>query len=580
MFAKTDLILLHAPSVYDFRKKNILYGPVSDVVPSTQVFEMYPIGFMSILGYLQSHGYSVRIINIALKMLSLPWFNAERAIRKLKPAAFGIDLHWMVHAQGSLELAALVKKHHPEIPVIFGGLSSSYYHRELMEYPQVDYVLRGDSTEEPLRRLLDVIKGGGSPEDVPNLTWKQDGEVHEQELTHVPPDLDAMSFDYSAVMRSCARHFDILGHMPFKAFFNYPIMAALSCHGCFHNCAICGGSKSAYKKTCERDQPAYRSPELLARDIAEGSRHIKGPVMVLGGTLQAGEDYARAVMQAIRRERVKCHICFEFFTPPSREILELAAAAVPRWNVQMSPESHDDEVRRRFGRGYDNRALERSIFDALELGCSRFDIFFMIGIPGQTLESVRGTSDYCRDLLGRCDAAGFRGRLRPFISPLSPFLDPGSRAFEDPEKHGYRLLHRTVEEHRQALLAPSWKYTLNYETRWMSRDQLVEATYEAALEFNRIKQEHGLLSHRVAKRIEARILREQELMREIDVVYAAAGGREREARLKEVMHRFKAVGPATICKKDEMNWPSALIRFNPISIVRSAFSALECITRR
>ncbi len=43
-----DLILVHTPSVYDFRKQQLLYGPVSDVVPSTPVFEMYPIGFTSI----------------------------------------------------------------------------------------------------------------------------------------------------------------------------------------------------------------------------------------------------------------------------------------------------------------------------------------------------------------------------------------------------------------------------------------------------------------------------------------------------------------------------------------------------
>ena len=32
-----DIIFLHAPSVYDFRKKPIFYGPVSDVVPSSPV---------------------------------------------------------------------------------------------------------------------------------------------------------------------------------------------------------------------------------------------------------------------------------------------------------------------------------------------------------------------------------------------------------------------------------------------------------------------------------------------------------------------------------------------------------------
>jgi hypothetical protein len=39
---KYDLVLLHAPSVYDFRKNSLLAGPISDVVPSSPVFEMYP----------------------------------------------------------------------------------------------------------------------------------------------------------------------------------------------------------------------------------------------------------------------------------------------------------------------------------------------------------------------------------------------------------------------------------------------------------------------------------------------------------------------------------------------------------
>ena len=133
---------------------------------------MYPLGFLTMLSYLQRHGHSVRIINVALKMLRSRRFNVDRLIRSLNPKAFGIDLHWMVHAQGSLELAAIVKKHHPDTPVIFGGLSASHYHEELIDYPQVDYVFKGDSVEEPLRMLMDVLGNDGDPGTVPNLTWK------------------------------------------------------------------------------------------------------------------------------------------------------------------------------------------------------------------------------------------------------------------------------------------------------------------------------------------------------------------------------------------------------------------------
>ena len=69
MASKIDLILLHPPSLYDFRKSPVMHGPISDVVPSTPIFEFYPIGFVSISEYLGRHGFQVRIVNVALKML-------------------------------------------------------------------------------------------------------------------------------------------------------------------------------------------------------------------------------------------------------------------------------------------------------------------------------------------------------------------------------------------------------------------------------------------------------------------------------------------------------------------------------
>ena len=85
---------------------------------------------------------------------------------------FGVDLHWLPHAHGSVEIAKIVKRHHPDTPVIFGGLSSTYFHEELAGYDCVDFVMRGDSTEEPIRQLLEVLKGDGDLSEVPNLTWK------------------------------------------------------------------------------------------------------------------------------------------------------------------------------------------------------------------------------------------------------------------------------------------------------------------------------------------------------------------------------------------------------------------------
>ena len=123
--SKTDLVLLHAPSVYDFREQSIMYGPVSDMVPSTPVFEMYPLGFTTMADYLERRGFKVRIVNLAVLMLNRANFDVEAAIRDMNPAAFGIDLHWLPHAHGALAVAEMVKRHHPDTPVIFGGFSAA-----------------------------------------------------------------------------------------------------------------------------------------------------------------------------------------------------------------------------------------------------------------------------------------------------------------------------------------------------------------------------------------------------------------------------------------------------------------------
>ena len=567
---KPDLILLHAPSIYDFRKKHQMFGPISDVVPSTHIFEMYPIGFMTMLGYLEKHGYSVRIINVALKMLKSRRFNVEKLIKSLHPLAFGIDLHWLPHVQGSLALAEIIKKYHPHTPVIFGGLSSSYYHKELVKYPQVDFVLRGDSIEEPLRQLLEKIKTGQEPDDVPNVTWKNTkNNVMVNKLSHSPDDLDYFPFDYSKIIKSTIRYRDIIGHLPFFNWFSYPVVAILPWRGCVHNCVICGGSARFYKNYCGRKTPAYRSPKMVAKDIGLISKFLKGPIIILGDIRQAGNRYAIELLERIGREKVKNHIAIELFYPAPREYLQLVADAIPNFNIEISPETHDEEIRKTFGRHYDNPGLEQTIKDALELGCKRFDLFFMIGLPKQTPLSVMGTVAYCETLINKFSGVG-NGKVIPFISPLAPTLDPGSLVFENPKKYGYKFFYRTLEEHRQALMQPSWKYMLNYETRWMSRDEIVECTYDAALELNRIKAKHGIIKQKELKEIERRVNDARELIKHIDLLVS---NKKKKVNNEELLTKYnniiKKLSIASICKKEELQWPFKPVRFNIFSILQA-----------
>ncbi len=487
-------------------------------------------------------------------MLNRKDYDVEAAIRDMDPVAFGIDLHWLPHAHGSIEIAKIVKKYHPNTPVIFGGLSSSYFHEELASYPSVDYVMRGDSTEEPLTRLMFALKGKGRVDDIPNLTYKTvAGSVVVNPLEWVPSDMNSISLDYSFNMKSVIRYRDMMGVVPFKDWLQYPVCASLTCRGCTHNCVTCGGSAYAFREHFGRSKVAFRDPELLVRDIEHMQKYIPGPIFVLNDFLQGGRDYVAAFIRGLSRINLKNPIGFEFFKPPAEEFYEFLNEHLVDYSVEISAESHDDDVRTAFGKHhYTTEQLETSIQAALKHGCSRFDLYFMTGIPTQTAQSVLETPAYVESLYAKVDNDP---RLLAFTSPMAPFLDPGSMAFDDPAKYGYKLRAKTLEEHRQLLIQPSWKHIMNYESDSMSPAEMVDATYEAGLGLNRVKAKLGIVEQSIADQTEIRAKAARVAMAEIDAIMVGDQSL-REEKLFGLKQRVDELSESTVCEKTELNWPS------------------------
>ena len=574
LFSK-DLVLLHPPAVYDFRRSGALFGPISDVIPSTPVFEMYPMGLTTIADHLEHAGFNVKIVNIAYRMLSDPAYDAEAEIAALDPRIFGIDLHWLPHAHGALELARIVKEKHPGTPVIMGGLSASYFHEELILYPQVDYVMRGDSTEGPMLELMNALSTGRSLAEIPNLTWKNArGEVTVNELTNVPHDIDGVSLpNYRYVMRSVFKYGSLANVIPYMDWLSYPITGLLTSRGCTQDCSICGGSRSAYRKIGNRKRPAFRSPEALVRDIRQIHEFSGAPIMLLNDIRQAGHAFTNRFFDLLEKDPVPNELIFELFFPASDDFFERVQRASPRYSLEITLESPDEQLRKINGKlACSNAEIEETMASALRHGVNRLDLFFMVGIPRQTYVQAVQAVDYCREILEKFDRDK---RLAFFIAPLGPFLDPGSRAFEHPEQFGYKIIHRTLEEHRRALTSPSWKYLLNYETETMSRDDIVDATYETALRLARLKRDYGYMSAADAAELSARIEASRHAIAEVDLILQMPEGKEREDRLADVRARFRDLPQQTVSVKTELlRWPGPNRFANVFRMARLAFQLL------
>ncbi len=552
---KPDIILLHAPSVYDFRERPALYGPISDVIPSTPIFEMYPLGFVSMVGYLEQHGYHARIMNLAVKMLRNPRLDVEKLISGLDTKAFGLDLHWLAHAAGSLDVAEILKKHHPDTPIILGGLSASYFHEEIIQhFHQIDYILRGDTTEKPLLDLMGCIEKGLEPEDVENLTWRgSDGRKRVNPLSFVPEDIDDLWIDYGEVVKLVVRHRDLESTLPYEYFMDYPFTAVLTCKGCNYDCVTCGGSSYAFKRFFNRERPVFKTPERLVGEMAVISEYFKAPIFLIGDLRQAGMKWAESVLDEIRREDLDNTVTFELFDAIPEGYMKKMARSTDSWTIEMSPESHDDRVRSLMGKPYTAFEMEKTVERALEHGCGKVDIYFMVGLPGQNGDLALATVDYSRRLY---EKMGRDERIYTFIAPMAPFLDPGSIVFENPQEFGYNLLYKTLKEHKEALYRPSWKLYLSYSTDWMTRDEIAETTYEAMIRINELKAEMGVTDPVRAALIKQGLSMERDIMRKIDDIIASTGSeKDRALEYERLRWEIEDAKKSTIFAKKELRMP-------------------------
>jgi clorobiocin biosynthesis protein CloN6 len=255
------------------------------------------------------------------------------------------------------------------------------------------------------------------------------------------------------------------------------------------------------------------------------------------------------------------------------DVLRRMARANKRTAITLSPESHDLRVATLAGRGvYTNDEMEQWADRALDYGIHQIDVWYFIGMCQQDERSVMETVDYCRRLLEK-----FKGRpVNPMICPMIPFLDPASEFFEHPEKHGYRVFHRTAEEHRRGMERASLINRINYETQWLSRGDLVRVGFKAVRELMEAKAEVQALPRSIVRDYVRKIddaLEMIKVVHEVDCISdAKVRSRELEKLGDEILRRNRMIFDSGVMNQafpinrriggrwfDELGWDPAVL---------------------
>ena len=525
-----DIILIHPPAHYDFRRKPLFTGALGRSVETVQ-FTKVPIGMLSLAEYQDRHGYKVIIDNLGDRMVSVPGFDVEQHIQKMSAPIFAIGLHFQQHSQGAIEIAKLCKKFHPHSTVIFGGLTSTCFHEEIIEkFECVDAVIRGEA-EKPLLQLLRAYEKEGKLTATPNLTYRDDsGEVCVTPMLEASQDLDDFEFT----------RFDLIepktSIYPPDSVHRYSLEV---CRGCIYNCTICGGSSYTYKKYLGMRKPAFRSPARIVADMKKLNEQGISFIGLFQDMRMAGKKYWQELVTTLKKEKPEIErLSLDLLVPADEEFIREIASIGRQVIFHLCPDTGSDKVRRMLGRNYTNEAL----LETMKI-CHKYQIpvtnFFSVGLAGETEEQMHQSWDLWAKLDRMDHEAHQKGTFGDIDKSvpiggqiLGPIvLDPGSQAFDHPEKYGFKLLYKNFAEYHQALSQPSWHQWLNYETELRDKNAILEMIFQSTEFTIDQREKHGFFGSQEAYYERCKVEADRVIVKEMDNIATLENTKEKEFRI-------------------------------------------------
>lgn len=525
-----DIILIHPPAIYDFRRRPMFPGAMGKTVGGIQ-FIKPPIGMLSIADYLDRHAYRVIIDNLGDRMVNVAGFDVHQHLKNRSTPIFAIGLHFQQHCQGAIEIARLCKQLHPGALVIMGGLTATVFHDEIIKkYDFVDAVVRGEA-EKPLLQLMRSVEKHGKLTATSNLTYRTDsGEIAVTPLMDASKNLDEFAFT----------RFDLLE--PKNAIYSPDECNRWSlsvCRGCTYNCSICGGSAYSFKKHFGMTRPAFRSPAEIVADMKRLNDQDVDFIGLYQDPRMAGESYWRELLATIIKEKPRIErLSLDLLAPADETFIREIAKIGRRVILHLCPDTGCGAVRKLLGRHYSNAAL----LETIKI-CHKYHIpvtsFFSVGLAGETEAQVKETWELWEKLDALNHQAMEQGDFGDIDDSvpiggqvMGPILiDPGSLAFDAPDKHGYKLLYRDLEAYINGLSKPSWQQWLNYETQLLDKHAIVDQVLRS-IEFTIDQREkYGFYSAYEAHYERCLLEADRVIGQEMDNLEKLENPREKQARI-------------------------------------------------
>lgn len=312
-----------------------------------------------------------------------------RAILARDPWMVGLTCYlWSV--ERSLWIAARLKEARPDLKIVVGGPEITADNGWVLANPAIDYAVIGEG-EQTFSDLLAALRSNVvAPANIPGLFvrgWSLAAPARRAPM----PDLDPISSPYLAGILDAA---------------DEEMLYLETIRGCVFKCKFCYYPKSY-------DDLHFLSTEKIVANLEHARRRGAREVILLDPTLNQRRDFADFLRLLARSNPDRQ---FTFFGELRGEGIDAETARLLKeanfTEVEIGLQSVGPDAQQLMDRKNHLRAFERGAKALLNQGI-RVKVDLIVGLPGDTAETVRRGIHYLRDVGLHSDVQVFNLAVLP-----------------------------------------------------------------------------------------------------------------------------------------------------------------------
>jgi anaerobic magnesium-protoporphyrin IX monomethyl ester cyclase len=339
---------------------------------------MVPQGLLSIAAYLIEKGHDVYVYDCLGLGAPLDLQKQAQAILSYQPQIVGFSATTSSFPDAA-DLAQIIKDQSPETITVCGGVHVSALEGNLLQnYPAFDFLVSGEG-EETISELAE----GFDPAEIRGLIRRDGADVITNEPRPQISDLDSLPFPAYDKLKGFPGEY----HLPLFSYINTPGATMITSRGCMYQCSYC--DRSVFKKGFRYNSAAYIYDHMKYLLEKFGVRHIN----IYDDLFTANRKRIVELCEKLNRHPLginfNCAVRVGYTDDDLLKMLKSAGCLM----VSLGIESADPEMLTRHKSGVSLDEV-RDTVRRIQGANLRAKGLFMMGLPGETEESIKRTSDF------------------------------------------------------------------------------------------------------------------------------------------------------------------------------------------